>query len=414
MAVFWILATLMTALALAFVLVPLARSRPRAAPSASEANLEVLRAQRREIDADVATGVLPGEARDVAIAELMQRADADLGARESPASDAGKPWAVIVAVFFLVPIVAFGTYFAVGTPRAADPATIAATKAPANDAQIVAMVESLARKVRDRPDDVQGWSLLARSMAAIGRFKESADAYEHLAKLVPDDPQVLADWADSLGMAQGKTLWGKPYELAKQALKLDPGHQKALALAGTAAMEMKEYKAAAGYWNRLAELLPPDSQDRAQVQQILAEVATQAKAAGQELPAAPKAATLAAAPAASGTKSVSGSVSLAPALASQVSGGETLFVFARAEGGPRMPLAVLRKTAKELPLTFALDDTLAMAPNFKLSGAEAVRIEARVSKSGNASPQPGDLIGTSDVVRPGARGVKIVVDKVVP
>ena len=416
MAVFWILTTLMTAVALAFVLVPLLRARPRTAPSAAEANLQVLRAQRSEIDADVASGVLPAEARDTAVAELVQRADEDLAAAEAPIRT-GKPWAVIVAVLVLVPLIAFGTYLAVGTPRAADPAVIAAMKAPTTDAQIVAMVERLAEKVKERPDDVQGWSLLARSMAALGRFKESSEAYAHLATLAADDPQVYADWADALGMAQGKTLRGKPYELAKQALKLDPNHRKALALAGTAAMDAGEFKQSAEYWNRLAAQLPPESPDHAQVQAILAEVGERAAAAGKPLPAAPKVATakpVAPPASASASKTVTGSITVAPTLVAQITGGETLFIFARAEGGPRVPLAVIRTSARELPMRFALDDTMAMAPNMKLSGAETVRVEARVSKSGNATPQPGDLVGTSTVVKPGARDVSIVVDKVLP
>src|SRR6185503_5880407 len=276
-------------------------------------------------------------------------------------------------------------------------------KMPTSDAQIVAMVESLAAKMKDRPDDPQGWALLARSMAAIGRFKESADAYERLSKLVADDPQVYADWADSLGMAQGRTLAGKPYELAKQALKLDPQHRKALALAGTAAMDARDYRAASDYWNRLAAQIPPDSPDHAQVQSVLAEIGERAAATGSPLPAKPKALASAPASAAAGAKSVTGSVSLAPNLASKLTGGETLFIFARSEGGPRVPLAVIRATAQQLPMQFALDDTQAMSPNMKLSGAEQVRIEARVSKSGNAAPQPGDLVGTSAVIRPGAR-----------
>ena len=399
MAVFWILVTLMTAAALAFVLVPLLRNRPAIAPSATDANLEVLRAQRREIDADVASGVLPSQERDAALAELVQRADQDLAGREAPAVRGGKPWPVAIAAGVLVPLVAFGTYLAVGTPRAADPAVIAAMKMPTSDAQIVAMVESLAAKMKDRPDDPQGWALLARSMAAIGRFKESADAYERLSKLVADDPQVYADWADSLGMAQGRTLAGKPYELAKQALKLDPQHRKALALAGTAAMDARDYRAASDYWNRLAAQIPPDSPDHAQVQSVLAEIAERAAATGSPLPAKPKALASAPATAPSGAKSVTGSVSLAPGLASKVTGGETLFIFARSEGGPRVPLAVIRATAQQLPMQFALDDSQAMAPNMKLSGAAEVRIEARVSKSGNAAPQPGDLVGTSAVIR---------------
>jgi cytochrome c-type biogenesis protein CcmH len=107
-------------------------------------------------------------------------------------------------------------------------------------------------------------------------------------------------------------------------------------------------------------------------------------------------------------------VSVAPALAAKVSMADTVFVFARAEGGSRMPLAVLRGSARQLPLRFTLDDSMAMTPAAKLSGANAVRIEARISRSGNATPQPGDLVGMSDVVKPGAREVNIVVDKALP
>jgi cytochrome c-type biogenesis protein CcmH len=133
------------------------------------------------------------------------------------------------------------------------------------------------------------------------------------------------------------------------------------------------------------------------------------------MPAAPAAALAKAAPpAAPAGKSVSGVVTIAPEVASKITGTDTLFVFARAEGGPRAPLAVLRGSAKQLPLRFALDDTMAMSPQWSLSRASDVRIEARVSKSGNAAPQSGDVVGTSDVVKPGAKDVRIVIDKVLP
>ncbi|HSW84809.1 MAG TPA: c-type cytochrome biogenesis protein CcmI, partial [Usitatibacter sp.] len=109
-----------------------------------------------------------------------------------------------------------------------------------------------------------------------------------------------------------------------------------------------------------------------------------------------------------------GVVTVAPEIASKITSTDTLFVFARSEGGSRAPLAVLRGSAKELPLRFALDDTMAMSPQWNLSRASDVRIEARVSKSGNAAPQPGDVVGTSAVVKPGARDVRIVIDKVLP
>jgi cytochrome c-type biogenesis protein CcmH len=410
MILFWILAALMTLAALAFVLVPLVRTRAVAGPSALEANLEVLRGQRREIEADVAVGTLPADAREEAMAELVERARDDLSRPETtPPAAARKPWALVTGVALAIPLVAFGTYLAIGSPTATDSRVFAREGSQLDDKQIVAMVESLARKVRERPDDAQGWGLLARSMAALGRFKESAQAYEHLAKLMPRDAQVLADYADALGMAQGRTLAGRPYQLVKEALALDPKHRKALALAGTAALDANDFAAAARYWETLAAELPAGSDDAAQVRNLIAEIRMKVAAAGQVLPASPKVSSKAPAP-----LSVSGSVTVAPEVAAKVSVSDTLFVFARAESGSRMPLAVLRGSARQLPMAFALDDTMAMTPATPLSSAAAVRIEARISRSGNATPQPGDLVGTSDVVRPGARNVKIVVDKVLP
>jgi cytochrome c-type biogenesis protein CcmH len=422
MAVFWSIAVLMTLAALAFVLVPLARKPRPAGPSTADANLEVLRLRRREIEADAASGLIGPAERDAELASLVERAQGELtlaSDRAAPPLGARRPWIAMTIVAVLVPVVAFGMYLALGTPASVVPPAPAAKM---DDAQIVAMVESLAKKVKERPDDVRGWSLLARSMAALGRYDEAAKAYEHLATLVPDDPSLLADYADALGMAQGRSLAGRPYELARRALALDPKHHKALALAGTAAMDAGDYAKAAEYWRALAADLPPGSDDEKQVAAVLDEINEKAAASGKplpkvaKLPAAPAAPTVAsAAPKATNAgSSVSGSVAIAPAIATKASPGDTLFVYARAEGGSRMPLAVLRTQAASLPMQFALDDSMAMAPMAKLSNATAVRIEARVSRSGGATPQPGDLVGTSDVVKPGATGVKIVIDKVLP
>ncbi len=424
MVVFWLLASVMTAVALAFVLVPLLRPRAAAGPSVVEANLAVLRGQRREIEADVANGALPADARDEALSELVQRAEDDL---QAPAADepmpmGRRPWLAAATVAVALPALAFGLYLAVGTPAATNPQLLA--HEATDEKQIVAMVDALAKKVRERPDDVQGWSLLARSMTALGRFDEAVAAYEHLLKIAPADPGVLSDYADALGMVQGRSLAGRPYELIRQALKLDPKYPKALALAGTAALDAGDYKESLGYWQALAAELPPGSEDAQRTQAVMEEVRERAKSAGVALPEASRPLATASAPVAApsgGTpvaatkgKSVTGSVRLAPDVASKVKPSDTLFILARAAEGPKVPLAVVRGTAGELPMKFALDDTQAMAPNMKLSAFDAVRIEAHISHSGTANPQPGDLLGTSAVIKPGAKDVQVVVDKVVP
>jgi cytochrome c-type biogenesis protein CcmH len=411
MVVFWLLAALMTALALGFVLVPLLRPHARKGRSSAEVNLEVLRSQRREIDADVAAGSLPRDARAEALDDLVGRAETDLALSEPfAATTQGRPWATAIVAAIAVPAIAFGMYGALGNPTATDTAL---TKAPSgmSEHDVVAMVDKLAEKVRARPDDAQGWGLLARSTAALGRFNESVEAYEHLSKLVPDDPDVLADWADALGMAQGQSLAGRPREIIERLLKLDPSHRKGLALAGTAAMDAGDYASSARYWATLASQLPQGSQEEGQIRAIIAEVQEKAAAAGQPLGAIPK--QLAQAKPKAG-QSVTGSVSIAPQIASRLQGNETLFIFARAEGGSRMPLAIVRASAKQLPLKFALDDSQSMAPGANISSAQAIRVEARISKAGRAAPQSGDLQGSSGVVKPGARDVNVVIDKVVP
>ena len=129
--------------------------------------------------------------------------------------------------------------------------------------------------------------------------------------------------------------------------------------------------------------------------------------------AAAAAAAGAATTANAGDTAIGGRVSLDPKLRDRVSADDTLFVFARAVNGPRMPLAVLRTTAGELPRNFTLDDSMAMAPAARLSGAGDVVVEARISKSGSATPSPGDLQGKSAVVKPGAQDVSVVIDDVV-
>jgi cytochrome c-type biogenesis protein CcmH len=442
MLTFWIVAALLIVAALAFVLVPLLRGRAGAGPSVREANLAVLRGQRKDIETDVALGLLPKDAREAALAELAARADEDLAAAEASASaPAGKPWIAAAAYAIAAPALAVGLYLWVGVPGATDPKVMAAATAQPGDHQIEEMVTLLEQKMKERPDDVQGWMLLARSYAATGKMPKALEAYAHLAKIAPQDASVLADYADALALSRGRNLSGEPFELVKRALAADPRHTKALALAGTAMLNSGDFAASLGYWERLQAAVPPGSEDESEVRAIIEDVRGRAAAAGKPLPppkpgaAAPKAMAAApatgaqaalppahppiatpAAPAQAGPpgKGVSGTVTLAPALAGKTAATDTLFIYARAETGSRIPLAILRGGAGELPKAFALDDSMGMTPAARLSTTPSVVIEARVSKAGGAVVQPGDLVGTSKPVAPGAQGVAVVIDRVVP
>jgi cytochrome c-type biogenesis protein CcmH len=323
----------------------------------------------------------------------------------------------------IVPVAVVLLYQRLGNPGASVVADVAASH-EVSEQQILAMVDSLAKRLKQKPDDADGWILLARSYRALERFPESADAYAHANELIKDDANLLADYADVLGMTQGRKLAGKPAELIARALAIDPHQQKALALAGTVALEQGGFARSLEYWRRLNAELAPGSEEARQVAAVIDEIEgahPEVKGAAPAVrtrpalaPALASTAKAASPGTAASAATISGRVDLAPALAPKVSVSDTVFIYARPAEGSRMPLAVLRIPAKELPRAFTLDDTMAMAPGAVLSKASSVVVEARISKSGNAIPQPGDLFGRSPPLKPGISGLAIVIDSVVP
>ncbi len=284
MLTFWLVAALMIVAALAIVLVPLLRPRARSGPSVREANLAVLRGQRQEIDSDVASGLLSGAAREAALDELTARAEEDLGAAaEAPSASGRRPWVLAASLVLLVPAIAVGFYLWVGTPDASDPKRLAAAAQP-SEHQIEEMVVALEQKMKEQPGNVEGWMLLARSFAATGKMQKALEAYAHLAKLVPQDASVLADYADMLAVSRGRNLAGEPTELVMRALQADPRHPKALALAGTARLNSGDFAGSLAYWERLYATAAPGSEDANEVQSIIEDVRSRAAAAGKPLP----------------------------------------------------------------------------------------------------------------------------------
>ena len=417
--------------------------------------LSVLRDQKRELDQEVEAGRITAEQREARLADLTRRVH-DEGLVDSHAatpsrSNAAKPrrriWLALV-VALLVPVVAIPMYLLIGNPTALDPAMRMAATGPSGhgemtEEQIRTLLDELKARLAANPGDLKGWMMLGRGLRIVNDFAGSAAAFEKANVLSPNDASLLADQADSLAMAQGKSLEGRPRELIQQALKADPRFPKALALAASAEFAQGKFEAAKGYWQRLLDTVPAESESANEVKAILAQLdarisggmgkamAGVGDAAGgsvggapmapggtqQQMPAGASAASAAAAPYSPKKASVagiSGTVKLSTSLAGKIAPGDALFIFARAVEGPRMPLAIIRTTAAELPKTFKLDDSQAMAGGPALSSVAQMRIEARVSKSGDAMPKSGDLRGESVIVTPGMDNVDVVIDRVVP
>ena len=280
------------------------------------------------------------------------------------------------------------------------------------------MAERLAERLKAKPDDAEGWSMLGRSYSVLEMFPQALTAFQRVIALRPEDAQGYVDYADALGMTQGRKLAGEPEKLIARALQLDPDNVKALSLSGTLALDRGDAAGAAQLWAHALQKTEPGSEMAQRLQGAIDDA--RQRAAGPPAPAlaaaaqAPAAAPAALAAPAAAAGSVQVRISLAPALAAMASPDDTVFIFARALQGGKAPLAIQRRQVKDLPLQLTLDDSMAMSPALRLSSVSQVIVGARVSKSGNAMPQPGDLQGLSPAVAVGARGLQLQIADVLP
>ncbi len=418
MIIFWVVVVIMVVGVLLLLAVPLLGlgKRPLSATRA-EANLSVYRDQLRELDAELAATTLDQAQYRTARGDLESRVLEDAGSTVSAAASvAGKrlPKTAIAALAVTIPVVAVVLYLALGTPAGLEPQPQTqelGAEHSITPQQIEDMVVQLKQRLASQPDDAEGWTMLARSYVFLRHYDEARDAYARAAKLLPDNANVLADYADTLAYTMG-TLQGEPEKIIRQALQADPNHIKALMLAGSLALERKDYRASIEPWQKILNLVPADSQEASMATASISE----ARDLGGLSPPAPQTSNLAQnnlpqARSGAAEGAVSGTVSLDPAFNARVAATDVVFVFARATDRPTgPPLAALRKTVKDLPLTFTLDDSMAMMPNLNLSSATSVVVGVRISKAGNVTPSPGDIQGFSQPVKVGAKGISITID----
>lgn len=384
MIVFWTVGAALAAVALLLLMRPLLWGRAKAGISRRQANVSIYRDQLRELEADLAAGKLAQADYERARAELEARLLEDVAVPDDALARRGAR-GMAIALVAALPVLAIVVYVGVGNPGALD--------SPQHDLE--SMVARLAAHLKANPDDANGWALLGRSYTAMGRFGEAADAYAKAAVRSPRDAQLLADFADALAMARDEAgienrLSGEPEKLVHRALEIDPDNMKALALAGTIEFNRRRFAAAAGYWKRMLPQVEASSEDARIIQGNIDEALALVDG-----------------------KALQGTVSLSAKLKDKAAPDDTVFIYARAAAGPPMPLAVQRVKARDLPATFSLNDAMAMAPGMTLSAHPRVVVTARISRSGQAAPQPGDLQGASKPVANDATGVTVVIDTLV-
>jgi len=426
MIAFWISAALLSLLALALLLPALLKPKSSAvktADGAAQANLSVLRSQLTQLDTDFATGSINADQLALAKSEIERRALEEESAPETavvPTRSTYTAWVLGLSI----PLLALGVYGFLGNIQALDPANLQAkTETEPTPEQIEAMVSAFAARLEAVPahqaPDPKAWEMLARSYAAMQKFPEANKAFQRAVELNPGNAQILADHADVLAMLQGQSMVGEPTKLFERALVLDPNNLKALALAGSAAFERKDFAKAVQFWEKASKLAPPGSDFARSLASSVEEARAAISAATPSLASGTPPLVATSSPSLDvAAASIQGVVTLSAALKSKVAPDDTVFIFARAAptspDSPRMPLAILKRKASELPITFILDDSTAMADQFKLSRFELVVVGARISRSGNALPQSGDLVGQSAPVKSGGTKLTLTIDSTQP
>jgi cytochrome c-type biogenesis protein CcmH len=402
--------------ALLLLLRPWWRRDRRVASADSHAKLNVVihRDRLAELERDHRNGTLSDTGLTEAREELQRQLLEDTATAESVATEtADKRAGILIAL--LLPLLAAGTYLLLGAPTAVLPEAERSQRASADMEQLTVR---LAQKLEQNPDNPEGWAMLARSYKSLGRWDDAEKAFIRVGPTLEQNAELLAEYAEML-VQRDSGFNPRARELTRKALQVEPRNMLALFLGGGEAFDGGRFAEAIGFWERLLPQLEAGGED---AQMVEASIARARQAGGiKPLGAAPQddihraaAGKAKGAGAATPQTAVSGRVELAPGLKGKADAQDVVFIFARAVDGPRMPLAALRAKVADLPLDFTLDDSQALSAENKLSSASQVHVEVRVSKSGNAMPGPGDLTGKSAPIKPGTKGLRILVDQISP
>ncbi len=389
---FLISAFLLLVLVLVLLLRPFIFPPKVEATSRRQMNAAIYREELDKLELEHSSGSINSADYELAHAEMRQRLFQDTN-EEDDRSVMGSSKITVISLCVFITILSAGFYFSLG-----DATRIAEknTQQPMTQDGVEKMITVFAAKMEQDPTNLQGWAMLARSYRILGRNQEAAKAYERSGNFIDSDPQLLADYADVLASNANGSFAGKPLKLINQALKLDPNNLLALWLSGTASYAAGNYKAAVQTWEKLAQQLPPGTEDARSIEASIAEARAKGGLTSQ---------------ANVSTKGISGKIEIAADIKSKVKSGDIVLVIAR-KPGERMPVAVLKTSVSEFPMSFSLTDALAMNPSSPLSQLAEAAIEVRISKTGMAMPEAGDLISTPQTVKVGADNIRLVIDQV--
>ena len=388
--------------AVVFLWFLLRERKPVTQASQANANAKVYRDQILDLDREHDSGHISDEEWQQSRDELSLRLLEDTSAVDDPAAKTEKPaiWTAVVLAVAL-PLGSMGMYMWVGQPEALNPLALK-TPDQVDPKDLTKMAQTLAEKLQDKPDNLQGWVMLGRTYRTLENFDAALRAYDSALKLSDDDDLKL-ERIEVIAMQRQGQFEGEPWNVIREVLQRDPQHFGALLTAGSASYAEGKFADALKYWEQARKPLDANNPDLQGLESAIATVR-------ERLGMPPAKAT----PAATSGLNVTGQVNLSASLKSKASPNDVVFIYATPANGDRMPLAIFKTTVSQLPFNFTLDDSTAMAPDRKLSAAGEVMVKVRVTKSGNAMPQSGDLSGSLGPVKVGAKGLKLEIKDQIP
>lgn len=396
--------------ALAWSLRALWRPAPVKVHTSTQLNLAVYRDRLEELKRDLASGLIDEEQYEESRAEMARALLQDLKAEQEHHASLSPRSRLLtsVAAVGLVAAVTLGLYnylddqvYLVEVPPAS----------PTPQAMDIArQVRNQLFLVQNDPGNAENWYLLGNGYMAMGRYGEALQAYERATRLRGETAELLVSQAHALARMHNGDLNGRPAQLIRHALALEPENPAALTWAGMLGFQSGDYDQAIRYWQELLGQLEQGGEHYRQISGLI--TAARQRKAGI-VPEAPAHAAAPTPPAAGASLAVQ--VELAESIRARAAPTDSVFIFARAKNGPRMPLAVVRKTVADLPLTLTLDDSMAMTPQAALSQFDEVMLVARVSKTGGVQAASGDLVGEIGPVNTRlTEPVRLVINQIVP
>lgn len=415
MTLFYIFAGLMLVIAIIALTLPFFRRSTRASTPDGDRqtqNIDIAKQRLAELKASLDNQDISEDDFKQAQEELETRLAVEMQTEGKISHNRGR-WVVVLIVLAL-PLVTGSIYLKIGTPDSINYVSQQAKPHNEKYPPVEELIERVKERLAKTPDDPTGWFVLARTYMVTGQYSESVDALKQLRELVGDDPLVLVRLADAMTMAQGGRFNPESIQLIQKALKIQPKQPQGLWLMGVVKSRQGNNQAAINYWQQAKKVFSDDPKSITELDQLIASAReqlpasstdsiSQAKTSAKPVQATTSAAQLAV------------TVSLSEKALAQANPNDTVFIFATAQSGPRVPLAAVRHKVKNLPITIMLDDSKAMSPKFTLSSVDAFNVTARISKIGEPTASSGDFFGkVENLVLGKNKKIDIVINQLVP